>query len=449
MTDPIVRDITDEVNLLGLHAQQPARYPVVLESLGAAAGDDACDIVLALPGARLESRNGRLRAQGWQPPVGTDFFTALSAWAAAESVAAVPGLPFVGGWFVFLGYEAARLVEPRLELPAAAGLPDALALRCTGVIVRQRASGRCRIVAESAAGAARIAADLHALAADADGAPVACGAVNEDDPEAFLSGVSRVLDYLHAGDVYQVNLSRRWWAALPAAGDYVQLYRQLRAHNPAPFAGLARLGEVAVLSSSPERLLQVVDRRVTTQPIAGTRPRDADAARDASLRDGLRVDLKERAEHLMLIDLERNDLGRVCRAGSVEVSELMAVHSHAHVHHIVSTVAGQLRPGLGAVDALRAVFPGGTITGCPKLRSMQIIAQLERVGRGAYTGSMGYLSRCGRLDMNILIRTLVCGNGHVSFRAGAGIVADSSPEHELAETRAKARGLLLAIGAVV
>jgi anthranilate synthase component 1 len=188
---------------------------------------------------------------------------------------------------------------------------------------------------------------------------------------------------------------------------------------------------------------------VQTRPIAGTHARLHDAQEDARQRVGLLASLKERAEHLMLIDLERNDLGRVCIPGSVEVSELMAIESYAHVHHIVSNVRGRLRPEVGPGQVLRAVFPGGTISGCPKIRAMQIIAELEGVGRGPYTGAMGYLSRCGRMDTNILIRSLICEGDQVSLRAGAGIVADSQPRSELMETRAKARGLLLALGAQI
>jgi anthranilate synthase component 1 len=185
---------------------------------------------------------------------------------------------------------------------------------------------------------------------------------------------------------------------------------------------------------------------VQTRPIAGTRPRDPDPAADRALQQQLLASAKERAEHIMLIDLERNDLGRVCEPGSVAVSELMALESYAHVHHIVSNVRGRLRADAGPGAVLRAVFPGGTITGCPKVRAMEIIAELEGVGRGAYTGAMGYLSRDGRMDLNILIRSLVCEEGRATLRAGAGIVADSKPDAELAETRAKARGLLQAFG---
>jgi len=246
--------------------------------------------------------------------------------------------------------------------------------------------------------------------------------------------------------VFQVNLSRAWEGSWPAGADTAALYAALRRTNPAPFAGLFRHEGIAVLSSSPERLVSVAGARVQTRPIAGTRPRlpgDDDAARMRELVGHP----KERAEHIMLIDLERNDLGRVCEPGSIEISELMTTETYAHVHHIVSNVAGRLRADAGPGDVLRAVFPGGTITGCPKVRAMEIIAELEGVGRGPYTGAMGYLCRSGRLDMNILIRSVVCADEAVSFRAGAGIVADSDPHGELAETRAKARGLLLALGA--
>jgi len=212
-----------------------------------------------------------------------------------------------------------------------------------------------------------------------------------------------------------------------------------------PFAALAQWQGVAILSSSPERLVRVDGRRVDTRPIAGTRPRSRDPARERGEMRELAAHPKERAEHIMLIDLERNDLGRVCEAGTVRVDELMTIESYQHVHHIVSNVSGVLLPAVTPIGAVRAVFPGGTITGCPKFRCMQIIAELEGEGRGAYTGSLGYLTREGRLDLNILIRTMTLRGRELSFRAGAGIVADSDPARELEETRAKARGLLAAL----
>lgn len=202
-----------------------------------------------------------------------------------------------------------------------------------------------------------------------------------------------------------------------------------------------------MISSSPERLFSIRADRVATRPIAGTRPRGASPDADAVLIRSLLDNEKERAEHVMLIDLERNDLGRVCVGGSVLVDEYMTVETYAHVHHIVSNVAGVLRPGTTPVQVLRAMFPGGTITGCPKVRCMEIIAELEGAGRGAYTGSLGYLNRDGSCDFNILIRTLTSRGRRLHFRAGAGIVADSDPQQELAETRAKAEGLLRALAA--
>jgi anthranilate synthase component 1 len=208
---------------------------------------------------------------------------------------------------------------------------------------------------------------------------------------------------------------------------------------------MARWQDIEIISSSPERLLQVRDGVASTRPIAGTRPRSKDASTDEDLSTELFAHPKERAEHIMLIDLERNDLGRICEAGSVEVNELMVLESYAHVHHIVSNVQGRLREDVTPGQAIAAVFPGGTITGCPKVRCMEIISDLEQGSRGAYTGSFGYLNRDGSLDLNILIRTMVKDNDSVTFRAGSGIVADSDPAAELDETRAKAQGMLRAI----
>lgn len=223
------------------------------------------------------------------------------------------------------------------------------------------------------------------------------------------------------------------------------VYLRLCRANAAPFAALAALGHVTIASSSPERLIDIRGGAISTRPIAGTRPRSSDLELDLRLARQLCADPKERAEHTMLIDLERNDLGKVCEAGTVDVNEFMTVESYAHVHHIVSNVRGRLRRDVTPSQAIAAVFPGGTITGCPKVRCMEIIATLEAAPRNAYTGSIGYLNRDGSLDLNILIRTLEMRGRQISFRAGAGIVADPDPQRELDETRAKARGLLNAL----
>jgi anthranilate synthase component 1 len=270
--------------------------------------------------------------------------------------------------------------------------------------------------------------------------------VSEDDPEHYLEACRSALAHIAAGDVYQANLARSWRARLPSGTTPASLYARLRDANPGAFSGIAQIGDVAILSSSPERLARVRGRRIDTRPIAGTRPRLATG--DSASIAALTASAKERAEHVMLIDLERNDLGRLCEPGSVEVDEFMAVESYAHVHHIVSNVCGRLRTDVTPGAVIRALFPGGTITGCPKVRCMQLIGDLEGKGRGAYTGAMGYLALDGSLDLNILIRTMTVQDGEVELRAGAGIVADSDPLHELDETRAKARGVLRALGSV-
>jgi anthranilate synthase component 1 len=271
-------------------------------------------------------------------------------------------------------------------------------------------------------------------------------AVGEDDPAAFLAGVARIQDYLRAGDVFQVNLSRGWQAEFAAPVPAASLFSRLMQKNPAPYSALLQMDGWAIVSSSPERLVRLTrDGMLETRPIAGTHPRSDDAAEDAALRARLQAHPKERAEHVMLVDLERNDLGRVCEPGSVRVDALMELASYRHVHHIESTVCGRLRSGVSVFDALRAVFPGGTITGCPKVRTMQIIRELEQTPRRAYTGSLGYINRDGSFDFNILIRSFLLHGSELSFRAGAGIVADSVAVRELDETRAKARGLLRAL----
>jgi anthranilate synthase component 1 len=438
--------LAEPADLFALHRQAPADYPFLLQSAAGHLQSGRYDILFAEPGEFLQDRDGRLSGRAGA----ADFFSGLSDWAAHDAGAAPDDVPFAGGWFLLLGYEAAGRIEPRLRLPRSPhALPDLLAVRCTAAIVVDHVRKETHLLAErDGAALARMQGDLQRAArVDAPGRAGPLATALEEEPEQrFLDGVERILRYLRDGDVFQVNLSRAWHAALAPGATPADLYARLLRSNPAPFAGVARWQGCAVLSSSPERLVEVRGRQVQTRPIAGTRPRGADAVADRALQQQLIASAKERAEHIMLIDLERNDLGRVCEPGSVTVSELMTLESYAHVHHIVSNVRGRLRAGAGPGEVLRAVFPGGTITGCPKVRAMEIIAELEGVGRGPYTGAMGYLGRDGRMDLNILIRTLVHEPGRVTLRAGAGIVADSQPQAELAETRAKARGLLQAFG---
>jgi anthranilate synthase component 1 len=450
----VVRELAGRRDLLAVAAAFPHKYPCLLES-AAEAGDRArWDILFACTGTALQLDSDGMVRNGGGDARGTRFLEALDAEWTAERVVH-PGAPesdradapFRGGWVVYLGYEVASEIEPRVDRVPAADrtVPHALALRCPAAILVDRRDDRTLLVAE--AGQADL---LDELAADLERGvaipPVpALAVLDEDAPGTFLDGVARVREYLLAGDVFQVNLSRAWHGRFAAEADPASVYAALRRANPAPFAGLLQQPGWAIASSSPERLVEVRGARVQTRPIAGTRPRVA-GEDDAERVRELVAHPKERAEHIMLIDLERNDLGRVCVPGSVEVDELMGVESYAHVHHIVSNVRGCLRRDVRPADVIRAVFPGGTITGCPKVRCMQIIAELERVPRCAYTGSLGYLNRDGDLDLNILIRTLELDRDCVRLRAGAGLVVDSDAGRELDETRAKARGLLRALG---
>ncbi|MEO6155063.1 MAG: aminodeoxychorismate synthase component I [Thermomonas sp.] len=444
------RALPSDIDLLALHRLAPERYPVLFES-SARGTHGRWDMLLAHAGQRIElQRDGVVRDHDHQVHAGKFLDVLDTQWHASRCARAVDATwPFRGGWALLLGYELAAQVEPVLHLPAAeGGLPLACALRCPAAVLRDRVSGESIAVAEAdhAGWLDRIEADIANLR-DLPPLPAWQSPVDvqEEPPQCFTDGVKRILDYLAAGDVFQVNLSRGWHVGFGAPLPPAALFQRLREHNPAPFAGVFDGGDWSVVSASPERLVSVQGREVATRPIAGTRPRfdgDDDAARIRELVGHP----KERAEHVMLIDLERNDLGRVCTPGSVVVDELMAVESYPHVHHIVSNVRGELKVDATPGAVIAAVFPGGTITGCPKIRCMQIIAELEGRGRGAYTGAMGWLNRDGDMDLNILIRSAEIESGMLRFRTGAGIVIDSDPQHELDETRAKARGMLRALG---
>jgi anthranilate synthase component 1 len=433
-------------DLLAPAAAFPERYPSLLQSVSHGTAQSRYDLLFAFPGDRLTlSADGVLRDGSGCPQPGR-FLDALDrSWRAERTPLHDDGLPFHGGWILLLSYELAGEIEPSLNLPLSSELPLALAVRCPAAVIVDHLLDRTVLVAETGHEALldRLEADL-ALPGTWPPLP-ALESCAEDAPEDFLEGVERIHEHLHAGDIFQVNLSRGWRARYAREPAPATLYDALRRANPAPFAGLLQQPGWAVLSSSPERLVEVRGGVAQTRPIAGTRARLPGDDEMACIRE-LSAHPKERAEHVMLIDLERNDLGRVCMPGTVEVDELMAVESFAHVHHIVSNVRGHLRAEVTPGEVIAATFPGGTITGCPKVRCMQIIAALEHAPRGAYTGALGYLDCNGELDLNILIRTLTVTGAEVSLRAGAGIVADSVALAELDETRAKARGLLRALG---
>lgn len=433
-------------DLLAPAASFPGRYPCLLESVVHGTAQSRYDILFAFPQDRLSLHaDGGVRDGAGEAREGR-FLDALDeAWQRERLPPADDGLPFHGGWALLLAYELAGEIEPRLKLKPPADIPLALAIRCPAAVIVDHALDRTILLAE--AGHGELLDVLQDdLAATPSIAPLdAASGHEEDEPQRFLDGVARIHQHLYAGDIFQVNLSRAWRVRHARPPTVASLYAALREANPAPFAGLLQQPGWALASSSPERLVEVRGGIAQTRPIAGTRPRlpgDDEAAR---IRE-LGTHPKERAEHVMLIDLERNDLGRICVPGTVEVDELMVVESYTHVHHIVSNVRGRLRDGVTPGGVIAATFPGGTITGCPKVRCMEIIAALEDAPRGAYTGALGYLDRSGELDLNILIRTLTQVGGEISLRAGAGIVADSVAASELDETRAKARGLLRALG---
>jgi len=346
------------------------------------------------------------------------------------------GIPVAVGW---LSYELGRRLVGLA--PDARGEPREPLFQFhfyDAVWVRE-AGGEARIFARDEAAAARLAG---LLACERVTEPPRLGPLRPVHPEAtFTAGVRRILEYLQAGDAYQVNLSRRLSAAA-SAGDATFLAAELRAAAPAPHAAFIAGAEGAptIVGNSPERFLSLgSDGAVETRPIKGTRARGGDAAADRAAARELTEAAKDRAEHVMIVDLERNDLGRVCRAGSVEVASLARLVSLPTVHHLVSTVRGQLRPGVGLAELLAATFPGGSVTGAPKRRAMQIIDELEPSPRGPYTGATGWLGAAGDLDLAIAIRTAVLRAGALEISVGGGIVADSTPEAELRETEVKAR----------
>jgi anthranilate synthase component I len=377
-------------------------------------------------------------------------------------VAEMPGLPpFAGGAVGMFAYDLVRTVEPLgPPNPDPLGVPD-LALMLTDALVvfdhlKRTVTVIANVYAEedldaSYARALETIAEVRWRLAGPVPRPPHPPAKDRIAPrfesnmsrERFEANVARIIEYIYAGDAFQVVPSQRWSAPVDVQG--FSIYRGLRAVNPSPYMYFLDFGDFEVAGASPEPLITVNGRRVSTRPIAGTRPRGSDADEDRRMADELLADEKERAEHVMLVDLGRNDLGRVCEYGTVEVERFMAVENYSHVMHIVSGVAGTLRPDIGALDALRAVLPAGTLSGAPKVRAMQIIDELEPVKRGGYGGAIGWVSYTGELDTCIHIRTVVLKDGMAYIQAGGGTVADAKPDYEFRESEAKARAMKQAI----
>jgi anthranilate synthase component 1 len=398
----------------------------------------------------------------WHLADGGDPYAIAAAEASRHRQAPLPGLPpFAGGAVGFFGYDCVRAVERLPEPnPDVLGLPD-MALMLSDVIVAfDHLKHEVTVLANAyvdedggieAAHARAVASIREVRERLAGPLPRVESAGQREEPtfepnmprEAFEAMVARIVEYVHAGDAFQVVPSQRWSAEVPM--EPFSLYRGLRHVNPSPYMYFLDFEDFQLVGASPEPLLTVSGRRASTRPIAGTRPRGATADEDRALAEDLLADPKERSEHVMLVDLGRNDLGRVCEYGSVEVAQFMGVETYSHVIHIVSDVVGTLREDVSAVDALRSILPAGTLSGAPKVRAMEIIDELEPVKRGAYGGAVGWLSYTGQLDTCICIRTVVVRDGVAHVQAGGGTVADAKPAYEYEESRSKARGVVRAI----
>jgi anthranilate synthase component 1 len=402
----------------------------------------------------------------WSLADGGDPYALAAAAVARCRQAALPDLPpFAGGAVGYFGYDLVRTVEPLGPPPGGRdcdplGLPDMALMLTDALVVFDHLQHTITILAnadldeqpdvERATEQARdTIAEIRATLAGPV-PPYATRGGRSAPPfqsnmtrERFEAMVARIVRYIHAGDAFQVVPSQRWSAPVPV--EAFSIYRGLRTVNPSPYMYFLDFCDFQIAGASPEPLLTVHGRRVATRPIAGTRPRGSSPEEDRRIAAELLADEKERAEHVMLVDLGRNDLGRVCEYGSVRVDEFMEVETYSHVMHIVSSVSGTLRPGVGAMDALRSVLPAGTLSGAPKVRAMQIIDELEPVKRGGYGGAIGYLSYTGDLDTAIHIRTVVVQDGVAHVQTGGGTVADARPEYEYEESVAKSRAVLRAV----
>ena len=463
---PVVLELTsDTVTPFTVFSRLAAagRNPFLLESVEGGERAARYSFIGADPFRVVELRRGHVLVDGVPvpgPPVeGLRSATDLGALAPVEDLP-----PFAGGALGYVSYDAVRVME---RIPDSGrdegGLPDAWFGLYDGVIVLDRARQRLQLIALARVDAdpdaaweratARIASLHRALLSGGDGSLPHTIPRPSGDPWSgwsatpadggYLDAVRRAREDILAGDIFQVVLSRRW-RRMPRC-TAAEIYRMLRITNPSPYMFLLDSGQARILGASPETLVRVRDRVVMTCPIAGTRHRGASAEEDLRLEDELLADPKERAEHVMLVDLGRNDLGKVSEPGSVRVTRRMDVERYSHVMHMVSEVEGRLRPEKDAWDALFACFPAGTLSGAPKVRAMEIIDELEEVRRGVYGGAVGYRNVNGDLDVCIAIRTLVERGGVVQVQAGAGIVYDSVPETELEECRNKANALIEAV----
>ncbi len=435
--------------------------PAILEGCAGFGGAGRWSIYAASPRMVFEATDDRVRivSEHQAIDVGTDNPLDALAGFALSIVQADPDpepepdrAPFLGGLIGFLGYDLAPWIErlPR-RIPRDSRMPDIRMGLYDTAVIHDRLTGSVTVHAWDLVGEGRFDVERRLnrwTAAIETECPAHDGSIAAGRPlkltstfdrRGYCESVGRVLDYIAAGDIFQVNLSQRFEGR--GEIDALNTYLRLRRHSPAPFSAFLRWDDMAVVSASPEWFYQTRGPRIVTRPIKGTRPRGASPDEDARLAAELAASPKDRAELTMIVDLERNDLGRVCQYGSVAVEEALQVETFPQVHHLVATVSGLLRPEIGPIDIVRAMFPGGSITGAPKIRAMEIIDELEPNRRGLYTGAIGYLGRGGASAFNIAIRTILVEGDRASYQVGGGIVADSDPDAEYEETLAKGKAL--------
>jgi len=447
----VVKKINYFGDILSILRLNPERYPYLLQS--SAKGNVLCryDILFSFPQKQIILNFEDIKKKNFLKELDKEWGKNKQKPKKDESA-----FPFSGGWFVYLGYELVSQIENKIiSHKHRYNFPIAFASRIPAAIIKDNFNNETFIICEEKYKGLikKIEMDIKTLLEKKKFLlkekkiknKILIDSLTEELPNNHIKNINKILKYIKAGDVFQVNLSREWYGKINNKYSAWDIFSKLKKTNPSPFSGLVIYKNKAIISSSPERLIMVKNDYIETRPIAGTRCRGGSGIYDVALSQDLLNNKKERAEHIMLVDLERNDLSKVTVKGSVKVNELMIVESYAHVHHIVSNVIGKVREDVTPGKIIEAVFPGGTITGCPKVRCMEILSEIEKTGRGPYTGSIGYINNDGSMDLNILIRTIVKDENNVSIRAGGGIVADSIPKRELEEARAKAKGMINAL----
>ncbi len=447
----VIKKINYFGDILGIHRLNPKRYPYLLQS--SAKGNVLCryDILFSFPQKQIILNFKDIKKKNFLKELDKEWKKDKKKSKKEENI-----LPFFGGWFVYLGYELVSQIENKIvSHKHSYNFPAAFASRIPAAIIKDNFNNETFIICEEKYKGLlkKIENDIKVLLERKKFLlkekkiknKILINSLIEEPPNNHIKNINKILKYIKAGDVFQVNLSREWHGKINNKYSACDIFSKLKKTNPSPFSGLVTYKNKSIISSSPERLIRVKNGYIETRPIAGTRGRGGSGIYDVALSKDLLNNKKERAEHIMLVDLERNDLSKVTVKGSVKVNELMIVESYAHVHHIVSNVTGRVRENTTPGKIIEAVFPGGTITGCPKVRCMEILSEIEKTGRGPYTGSIGYINNDGSMDLNILIRTIVKDNNNVSIRAGGGIVADSIPKRELEEARTKAKGMINAL----